>query len=83
MPPTYNYGLQPFADLLMAQRVSYSGSNAEYIGYAPPGSAGSDPVWQICKLTYDSSDNFIKRSWAGGTNSQDKVWNNRESYDYL
>lgn len=81
--PVFNYGHQPFADLLMANRVAYDGSgNAEYIGYAAPGTQENEAGWQICKMEY-SSNVYQGRRWADGNNFQDKVWDSRTSYNYL
>lgn len=80
--PTYNYGQFPFADLILAQRIAYNvDGGAEYIGYAAPGSSDAAAAWMIAKLVYSGSS-VVAKQWASGTNLQDKVWDNRESYSY-
>jgi len=79
---THNYGQWPFADLMLAQRIAYTANNTpEYIGYAAPGSADGDSAWMIYKLSY-SGNLVTSKTWAGGTNFQDKKWAQRESYSY-
>jgi len=80
----YGYGLNMnFADLLLTQRIAYDGSgNAEYVGYAAPGTAEESAGWMIYKLTYSGSSPVSKK-WASGTNQQDKVWSNYAEYTYI
>jgi hypothetical protein len=79
---TFNYGQFPFADLILSQRIAYDGGgNAEYIGYAAPGSCETEPKWMIAKFIY-SGASVIAKVWADGTNFQDKAWNNRANYNY-
>ena len=56
-------------------------SQLEYFGEAPPGSATSDAVWRIKKLTYTSGGN---PSWtyADNTDRFIKVWDSRATYTY-
>jgi len=78
----FNYGIMPFADSMMAQRIAYNSSGyAEYIGYAAPGTNDDDQAWMISKLVY-SDTSVISKLWADGTNDQSKNWNNREGYTY-
>ena len=67
--------------VLLKQRVAYSGTNAEYIGYAPPGSAENEAVWIIHKLTYVSSL-MTKKDFADGSKAFDKKWSERTGYTY-
>jgi hypothetical protein len=79
---TYNYGQFPFADLILSQRIAYNATgDAEYVGYAAPGSGETESKWMIAKFTY-SGTSVIAKTWAEGTNFQDKAWNNRATYSY-
>ena len=72
----------------LAFRGEYTGTNLIYKGYARPGAAEGELVWQIAKLTYDGSDNIIKVEWP--TNSADNrpsseflfSWTDRATYTY-
>ena len=65
-------------------RLEYDANgNVIYKGEADPGSSTSDPVWKIEKYEYDANGNLIAVLFAEGTGDFDKVWDNRESYNYL
>jgi len=49
-------------------------SNVIYIGYAPTGSAETDPVWQIQRL---STATGLSMTWADGNPNMDNIWDNR------
>ena len=49
---------------------------ALYVGKSVPGSASSDPLWKIIKVT-DTNVSF-----ADNTTSFTKVWDSRASYTY-
>lgn len=69
----------------MTSRIEYvdaSSTDPLYVGYAPPGSSESDPVWQIRKMEYDASNRLIAVKFAEGELAYNKVWNNRASYSY-
>lgn len=53
-----------------------------YQGWAPIGSAESEAVWLISKLTYDVNGYFDNRSWADAEDTFDKVWDSRATYNY-
>jgi hypothetical protein len=57
-------------------------SRIEYIGYATPGSAETDPVWFIKKLSYDAGGFQQDELFADGNASFDKLWTLRASYSY-
>jgi hypothetical protein len=69
---------------------AYDGSNnLIYAGFALPGTATSEPSWQIRKLVYDMSNNLTEILWpefpyAGGISSRDYkfVWDDHTSYTY-
>jgi hypothetical protein len=69
----------------MKFRGEYSASNLIYRGFARPGSATADSVWQICKITYSGSD-VTQIDWPqinGSASSEFLfIWDNRGSYSY-
>jgi len=69
--------------LLLQQRLTYSGSNIEYIGYANPKAREDDTEWLIIKLQYDSSDNLISKTFADRSQAFDKCWSKRTEYSYV
>jgi len=64
------------------QKIAYSGTNAEYIGEAVPGTASSVAKWRIKKLTYNASKLVTDVKWASGTEDFDKEFDERENYSY-
>lgn len=58
------------------------GTNPIYIGVAAPGTATSDALWQIKKLTYDGNNNPTNILAANGTTEFSQVWDNRASLSY-
>ena len=63
------------------QAIAYNGNNAQYLGYAAPGSSKASAVWAIKKLTY--SGNLVTDiQWAGGAASFTQVWDDRASLSY-
>jgi len=70
-----------------AFRGQYTGTNLIYAGFARPGAAEGDLVWQIRKMTYDGSNNLTKVEWpvlTSGSASSDFEfsWTDRASYVY-
>jgi len=63
-------------------KIAYDGTNPEYIGKAPTGTATSTASWSIKKITWDGNNNPTDIKWASGTETYDKVWDNRASYSY-
>ena len=63
------------------------GGGVTYVGKAAPGSATSDPVWQIQRITEGagivgpSGDDLIVE-WAGSNANFDKVWDDRLGLSY-
>ena len=53
-----------------------------YLGKAAPGSAKSDPVWQLKKLTF-GVDGDVEITWADGNAAFDNVWDDRASLTYI
>ena len=68
--------LPGFPDDLI-QRIDYASATTQYIGFASPGSATSSPVWQIRRVTLDSSGRPTAVLFAGGNANFDNVWDNR------
>ena len=67
---------------MVEERVEVDGSGfVIYQGWAVIGSAESESVWLISKLNY-SGNFFTGRVWADGEGTYDKVWNDRDTYDY-
>jgi len=59
----------------------------EYIGEAVPGTLNSDAGWRIYRYEYvidPVTDDMLSGTirYAGGTTGFDKVWDDREDYEY-
>ena len=60
-------------------KIEYDGyNNPIYIGKAVLGTAVTDALWQIQKLTY-SGTNPTDIQWAGGEDRFENIWNDRAS----
>lgn len=63
--------------------INYDGgTNPVYIGKATTGTATTAASWSIKKITYDANNNPITIKFANGTDSFDKVWDDRATYSY-
>jgi YD repeat-containing protein len=74
-----------FGDL--AFRGDYTGTDLIYKGFARPGSATSDDVWQIAKMSYDGSHNLLTITWpqnalAKASSDFQFEWDDRATYTY-
>lgn len=70
------------AELPYDKLIDYQGGdNAIYLGWAKPGSGEAEAEWLIIKCNYDGND-LISKQYASGTKKYDKIWDNRDSYDY-
>ena len=70
--------------LVLKLLVSYDSSgNIEYIGTAPPGTGRSEANWNIVRISYDSSGNFLERLHGNGTVNFTCKWSLRQIYDYM
>jgi hypothetical protein len=58
-------------------------STVTYMGLAAPGTATSAALWQISKITFDGSGNFLSQKWADGNGNLDNVWDDRASLTYV
>lgn len=60
-----------------------------FVGWAPPGSADSDPAWVIAELTYDGGGCLETLRYATESGdpiealSYDKIWDDRATYVYV
>ncbi len=71
----------------MAFRGSYTGENLIYKGFARPGSAEGDLVWQIALCAYDGDDNLVSVTWpqddnGNANNDYQFSWTARATYTY-
>ena len=60
-----------------------SNDNIEYVCAASPGAQNDESVWRIFKLFYNSSNNITELKYAEGTESFNKIVDDREYYQYL
>ena len=58
------------------------GANPIYVCRSLPGTASSAASWQICKLTWNGSNNPTNVQWADGNSNFDNVADNRASLSY-
>lgn len=63
-------------------KVDYSNPNLIYVGEAVPGTNPSDQLWRIRQVSVNAILQSVSVFWANGTNSFDKIWNNRVMYTY-
>jgi len=68
--------------LVLKQRIAYSGTSAQYIGYADPSVKETQALWLIVKLSYDGSGLMIEKDFADGSKAFDKIWTERTGYTY-
>jgi hypothetical protein len=62
--------------------LQYDGSdNVIYQGWAIPGSSKSEAKWRIIRLTYSGS-NVTDIQFADGSDSFNKIWDDRLNYTY-
>ena len=69
------------------KRLSYSGTNLQYIGIARVGATTNEAVWQIFQLTYDGSGNLTSQIWPKNSagipsNEFEFAWDSRAAYSY-
>lgn len=56
-------------------------ASIKYVGTAPCGAAETDALWSIMRIT-DLGNDEQDIQYADGNQSQDKIFNNRESLEY-
>lgn len=71
----------------MSFRGDFTGTNMIYKGFARPGAAEGDLVWQVAKMTYDGSNNLTSIKWPQDANGHANTeyafsWTSRASYTY-
>ena len=64
----------------VATRIDDVGGGVSYVGRAKPGTATSDPKWQIRRVTITAPDSVVE--WADGNNDYDNVWDDRLALSY-
>lgn len=69
-------------DMPYAKRVDFITDSLLYRGEAAPGSATSDPVWRIRRITI-GGDGDVTEEWAGGTAGFSHAWDDRASLSYV
>jgi hypothetical protein len=69
------------SDRFIARYAYTAAGLIEYIGYANPGSAEGDLVWQIRKMVYTGTS-ITQTNFADGSRSFEKSWTSRASYTY-
>ena len=83
-----NYALTQMSAGDQSFRGDYDGgTNLVYKGYAQPGSAETDPVWQIATLLYDGNNNVTEILWPElpsgvASNYYAFIWADRTDYTY-
>jgi len=78
MPIAGSFTADPPAPL--ATRLDDVGGGVFYVGEAQPGTATSDPLWRIKKVTEIGPDLIVQ--WADGVNTFTKKWDERLTYPY-
>lgn len=71
-----NQGMRYRAEFNATNQVVYEGWSIY------PNALTSEAKWQIAYNTYDASGNLTQTDWADGTDSFEKVWDNRALYSY-
>jgi len=76
-----SYPVQNVKPFIYISNVDKSDPNNIYIGLAMPNSKDSDAAWFIIKYEYSSGQEKIR--FANGNNEFNKIWDNRNIYNYL
>lgn len=69
-------------EVAYSKRIDFVSDDQLYRAEAVPGSDESDPVWRIRKVVL-ASDGDVVETWAEGDANFDKIWSNRETYNYI
>lgn len=75
------------SETYLAFRGDYTGTSLIYAGFARPGAALTESVWQIRRCTYDASGNLTAITWPKNSegavsNDFEFIWNSRAAYTY-
>jgi hypothetical protein len=85
------YEYQPYGAIWLSpaghiMNVSYNeGGEPEYFGEAMPGTANDEAGWRIYRYQYETVAGDLEVvgiRFANGDTNFDKVWDNREEYNY-
>ncbi len=84
--PVEPYGAIYLSPMGHIMNVSYSIDDApEYFGEAFPGTGNDEAGWRIYRYEYSLIDDDLEVAsirYASGNTSFDKVWDDREDYEY-
>ena len=69
-------------EMVYASRVDFLSDELLYRGEAVPGTADGGNLWRIRKIDIAASDGDVTTTWANGSASFNKVWDDRLSYTY-
>ena len=73
--------VQDFLDVfLFVQKIDTNADGNTYFGWAPPGSATSEAVWKMQRMSVSGTVKTF--AWADGDVSMDNIWDNRTSLSY-
>lgn len=71
-------------EIMRAKRVDFvAGTDNLYKAEAVPGSLDSEPVWRIRFIEFTGDEDDFSEKWAGGTDTFDKVWDDRLTLEYV
>jgi len=83
---TENYGSYWFSPAGHIMNVDYtSEGEPSYVGEAYPGTGNDVAGWRIYQYIYELVDGDwtpVSIRYAGGNTNFDKIWDDREEYDY-
>ena len=66
----------------LQQIIDYASSTVNYVGLASPSASVASAVWQIKRLTLDSSGRTTNVEFAGLSANFDQIWNSRADLTY-
>ena len=64
-----------------SKRTDFVGTTTIYKAEAAPGTLESAALWRIRKLIL-AADDDVTELWAAGSAAFDKIWTNRDTYNY-
>jgi hypothetical protein len=73
--------IDPYRELTLLIERDGQG-NPIYLGEAIPGTAITDELWQIRKLTFDGQNNVTAIEFAEGSPGFNYIWSDRGDYTY-
>lgn len=69
-------------EVVYAKRVDFISDEILYRGEAVPGTLDDANVWRIRKIDIAAADGDVTETWANGSASFNKVWDDRLSYTF-